>query len=81
MLVCMASTRGLDDLPDSALDEFPATVRRAFADYSRAGAALRMYRRRGWHDSAVRFQRDRAAAALKVALDDWQFNEENPGLF
>lgn len=81
MLVCMASHRGIDDFPDSAVDQFPAAVRRALQDHARAGAALRLYRRRGWNDSAVRFQRARAAEALRVALDDWQFAEENPTLF
>lgn len=78
---CMASHLGLDDFPDDVAAEFPSDVRQALVARSRAGATLRMYRRRGWNDSAVRFQYDRAAAALAIALDRWEDRETNPRLF
>ena len=77
----MASHLGLDDFPDDIAREFPADVREALHARARAGAALRLYRRRGWNDSAVRFQFDRAAAALAIALDRWEDRETNPPLF
>lgn len=77
----MASHLGLDDFPDDVASEFPADVRRALVARSRAGAALRVYRRRGWNDHAVRFQYDRAAAELALALDRWEYDEANPRLF
>lgn len=77
----MASHLGLDDFPDDVVADFPADVKQALLARSRAGATLRMYRRRGWNDSAVRFQFDRAAAALAIALDRWEDRETNPTLF
>lgn len=77
----MASHLGLDDFPDDVASEFPADVKRALVARSRAGAALRLYRRRGWNDHAVRFQYDRAAAELAIALDRWEDRETNPPLF
>lgn len=77
----MASNLGLDDFPDDVGRNFPADVRSALFRRARAGAALRLYRRRGWNDSAVRFQFDRAASDLAIALDRWEDRETNPTLF
>lgn len=77
----MASTRGLDDFPRDLVDDFPPYVRQAFHRYRRSGAALRLYRRRGWNDTAVRFQRDRDAADLRDAIEKWEHREMNPRLF
>lgn len=77
----MPSHLGLDDFPDDVADQFPADVRAALVRRARAGAALRLYRRRGWNDHAVRFQYDRAAQELAVALDRWEHQETNPPLF
>lgn len=77
----MASNLGLDDFPDDIAADFPSDVRQALHARARAGATLRLYRRRGWNDSAVRFQFDRAAAALAIALDRWEDREKNPRLF
>lgn len=77
----MPSHLGLDDFPDDVASEFPADVKRALAARARAGAALRLYRRRGWNDHAVRFQYDRAAGELASALDRWEHQEMNPPLF
>lgn len=78
---CMPSHLGLDDFPDDVVSEFPADVKQALHARARAGAALRLYRRRGWNDTAVRWQFDRAAAALAIALDRWEHAETNPRLF
>lgn len=77
----MPSHLGLDDFPDDVVAEFPADVKQALIARSRAGATLRLYRRRGWNDSAVRFQYERAATALAIALDRWEHRETNPTLF
>lgn len=77
----MASNLGLDDFPDDVARDFPPDVRSALFRRARAGSALRLYRRRGWNDSAVRFQFDRAAADLAIALDRWEDREINPRLF
>nr|CRY95059.1 hypothetical protein [uncultured prokaryote] len=77
----MPNVRGLDDFPASALDEWPAPLRAQFARRARAGAALRLYRRRGWNPSAVSLQLDRESAALKKMLDDYAFSDANPTLF
>lgn len=77
----MRSHLGLDDFPDDVARAFPSDVRRALSDRARAGAALRLYRRRGWNDSAVRFQYRRAQAELDAALDRWEHQETNPPLF
>lgn len=77
----MTSHLGLDDFPDDVAAEFPSDVRQALATRSRAGAALRLYRRRGWNDHAVRFQYDRATQELNAALDRWEHLENNPPLF
>ena len=77
----MASHLGLDDFPDDIAREFPSDVRQALHDRARAGAALRLYRRRGWNDSAVRVQYDHAAQELELALGRWEHEEKNPRLF
>lgn len=77
----MANTRGLDDFPSSVVDEWPREIRQQFARRSRAGAALRLYRRRGWNASAVSLQLNRETAALKTMLDDYAFADANPTLF
>lgn len=77
----MPSHLGLDDFPDDVAAEFPPDVRQALATRARAGAALRLYRRRGWNDHAVRFQYDRADRELTTALDRWEHQELNPPLF
>lgn len=77
----MPSHRGLDDFPTAVLDTWPAEIRAQFARRARAGAALRVYRRRGWNPAAVSLQLDRETAALKRMLDDYAFAEANPTLF
>ena len=77
----MPNIRGLDDFPPSVIDQWPAPVRRQFSRYARAGAALRLYRRRGWNDSAVRLQRDRERERLREVIDEWEHREMNPRLF
>lgn len=79
--MAMRSHLGLDDFPDDVASEFPSDVRRALHARARAGAALRVYRRRGWNDSAVRVQYDRATADLEGALAKWEHSELNPPLF
>lgn len=77
----MPNIRGLDDFPTAALDEWPTHLRQQFARRARAGAALRLYRRRGWNPSAVSLQLDRETATLKRMLDEYAFAYENPALF
>lgn len=77
----MRSHLGLDDFPDDVASRFPSDVRSALHARSRAGAALRLYRRRGWNDSAVRFQYNRASSELEAALARWEHAESNPTLF
>ena len=77
----MDNPRGLDDFPRSVVDDWPLPIRQQFARRARAGAALRLYRRRGWNPSAVRFQLDRETATLNRMLDDYAFAEANPTLF
>lgn len=77
----MLSTRGLDDFPDSVVDEWPREIRAAFARRAKAGAAVRLYRRRGWNPSAVSYQLERETRALKQLLDDHAFASANPTLF
>lgn len=81
MLSCMANVRGLDDFPAHLDKSLPLHVRQQFARLGRAGAALRLYRRRGWNDSAVLLQRDREAATLTAMLDELEHLENNPPLF
>lgn len=77
----MGSYYSLERLDDDGLDDFPPDVKRAFFEFRRASAALRLYQRRGWNPSAVLFSRDRAQERLTRVLDDWAFSEENPTLF
>lgn len=77
----MPNVRGLDDFPTSVIDEWPTELRAQFARRARAGAALRLYLRRGWNASSVRLQLDRETATLRRMLDDYYFAYENPGLF
>lgn len=77
----MVNPRGLDDFPGTVVDEWPRPIREQFVRRARAGAALRLYRRRGWNPSAVRVQLDRETAALKRMLDDYAFADANPTLF
>ena len=79
--MAMPSHLGLDDFPDNVAAEFPAEVRQALFRRARAGSALRVYRRRGWNDHAVRIQYARASAELDAALDRWEHREMNPPLF
>ena len=77
----MVNHRGLDDFPSSVVDTWPLAIREAYRRRARAGAALRLYRRRGWNASAVSVQFDRETAALRVLLDDYAFAHANPSLF
>lgn len=77
----MVSTRGFDDFPSSVVDEWPREIREQFVRRARAGAALRLYRRRGWNASAVSLQLDRETATLKAMLDAYVFADANPTLF
>lgn len=77
----MRSHLGLDDFPPDVARAFPSDVREALTRRARAGAALRLYRRRGWNPSAVLLQYRRASADLQAALDRWEHAEQNPTLF
>lgn len=77
----VSNIRGLDDFPTSVVSGWPAHIRQQFARRARAGSALRLYRRRGWNDSAVSFQLRRETETLKRMLDDYAFSEANPTLF
>lgn len=77
----MVNPRGLDDFPSSVVDSWPREIREQFARRARAGAALRVYARRGWNDSAVRLQLDRETRRLRQLLDDYAFADANPTLF
>ena len=77
----MRSHIGLDDFPDDVRRDFPSDVRAAMLRRGRAGAALRMYKRRGWNPSAVQYAYERASQDLERALDAWEFDESNPALF
>lgn len=81
MLVCMASTRGLDPFPSGPFDGYPLAIRQAAGDLARSGAALRLYRRRGWNDSAVHLQRNRDSVRLIRLLDEYGYYQNNPPLF
>lgn len=77
----MGAYHSLERLDDDALDDFPPDVRRAFFEFRRSLAAIRVYERRGWNPSAVLVARERASERLTRLLDDWAFSEENPTLF
>lgn len=77
----MGSYHSLEHLPDDVFDDLPFEVKRAFHSRARAGAALRLYRRRGWNDSAVRVQLARASESLERAISEWEHRELNPKLF
>lgn len=59
----------------------PPYVRQAATRKARALRVLRLYRRRGWNESAVVLEYSRATQALVDALDQWEFEESNPTLF
>lgn len=66
--------------PDEDPD-MPAELRQAFRRWGRASSALRLYRRRGWPESAVlaAFERERREVHRLIAeLED---RENNPSLF
>nr|CRY96520.1 hypothetical protein [uncultured prokaryote] len=77
----MVDVRGLDAFPRDHFADYPVEIREANRRRARAFSALRLYRRRGWNDSAVRLQHDRESANLKQLLDHLVFAEENPTLF
>lgn len=81
MLIYMANVRGLDDFPPSLVDDMPREVRAAIRQVGRAGAALRLYRRRGWNPSAVQHQYERETRNLWAVIDAWEYREQNPPLF
>lgn len=59
----------------------PPYVKAAFLRRARAYRVLRLYRRRGWNESAVVHEYDRATTAMTAAIDQWEFEERNPTLF
>lgn len=77
----MPSIRGLDDFPQSVLANWPDDLKDAYRRRARAGAALRVYRRRGWNPSAVLLQLDRESSTVKRLEDKYRFEHENPALF
>lgn len=77
----MANIRGLDDFPPGYYDDAPLAVRQAAQRHGRAVHAIRVYKKRGWNDAAVRLQARRAFADLTAALDEWEHDELNPRLF
>lgn len=77
----MTNTRGLDDFPRDLTHELPPQLRAAVARLGRTTAAVRLYRRRGWNDSAVLVARNRDRAEVQRILDELEHQEQNPPLF
>lgn len=67
--------------PEDPWASSPPYVRQAAVRKARAYRVLRLYRRRGWNESAAVLEYSRATEALAEALDRWEFEESNPPLF
>lgn len=80
-MVGMVNPAGTDDFPRDLVDDFPPDVKAAFHRYRRAGAALRLYRRRGWNPSAVLASVRREREQLERLLERLEHDEQNPRLF
>lgn len=63
------------------IDSLPADARLALMRWQRSISALRLYRRRGWNDSAVAFAAKRDRESFHRALNRIQFAHDNPTLF
>lgn len=81
MIQSMPSIRGLDPFPPDPWGGAPDYVRQAARAKARSFRAVRLYRRRGWNDSAVAYALERDTAALANAIARWQHLEDNPPLF
>lgn len=77
----MTSTRGLDPFPRNWLDDLPAEVRDAYRTWHKCSRVVRLYRRRGWNDSAVSFANERAKARYHDLYAKHQHELDNPSLF
>lgn len=66
---------------DVVWDTAPKYVKIAATRSARAARVLRLYRRRGWNPSAVSREYSSAREELRTAIDRWEFEENNPGLF
>lgn len=77
----MTSTRGLDPFPPNPFDDAPEYVKVAARAAARSLKAVRLYRRRGWNDTAVAYAYRRDREALANAVARWSHDEDNPRLF
>lgn len=77
----MSNIRGLDPFPGDPWQGAPSYVRDAARRKAKAFRVLRLYRRRGWNESAVIHEYDRATSAMVAAIDRWEHEEQNPPLF
>lgn len=77
----MTSTRGLDPFPTNWIDSLPPDVRQAYVVWHKASRVVRLYRRRGWNDSAVCFANERAKARYHLLLREHEARIANPTLF
>lgn len=77
----MATASRPDLFPTSSLDELPTPLRAALLRQGRAVRALRVYRRRGWNESAARLECARASEQVQQLLAELEHSEQNPGLF
>lgn len=77
----MANQLGHEPRPDLSLDDLPPDVREALRWQARLAVALRLYRRRGWNDSALQLQYSRQTARVRALLEKLEFDEMNPALF
>lgn len=66
--------------PDEDQD-MPDELKAAFRRWGRASAALRLYKRRGWNDSAVRFAFERERREVQRIIREMEHREMNPSLF
>lgn len=81
MIRCMTNTRGLDPFPAHALAGLPDDVLDLYDRWWKAARVVRLYRRRGWNESAVLYARDRARERFVAAHQEWEHRQNNPTLF
>lgn len=77
----MAQAHRPDPFPTGSPDELPRHVRVLLAQYGRAVAALRVYRRRGWNETAVLASVQDKRKRVDNALAALEHGEKNPRLF
>lgn len=77
----MANYVGTEQFPTSAVAGWPSDLKAAYARRARAGAAVRLYRRRGWNPRAVLYQLERERAAVATLEARYLHEYENPRLF